>query len=141
MVEPGMDHEAFREWAHRIADWMADYREGMRERRVLPDVVPGDIRKRIPVEPPRDSASIERIMADFEQIILPGMTHWNHPRFFAYFPANTSAPSILGEMLTAALGAQCMSWQTSPAATELEQAVLDWLHIRRTSIERQDLSS
>jgi aromatic-L-amino-acid decarboxylase len=80
-----------------------------------------------PGHPPQTPEPFERIVADFEQLIVPGITHWGHPGFFGYFPANTSPPSILAEMLTAALGAQCMSWNTSPAATELEQVTLDWL--------------
>ena len=77
--------------------------------------------------PPAQGEPLERIFADFERIVLPGMTHWQHPSFFAYFPANSSPPSVLAEMLTATLGAQCMLWQTSPAATELETRTLDWL--------------
>jgi aromatic-L-amino-acid decarboxylase len=94
---------------------------------VLAQVKPGDIADRLPETPPEEPEDMGEIFNDFKQILLPGMTHWQHPSFFAYFPANTSEPSILAEFLTAALGAQCMVWQTSPAATELEEVVMDWL--------------
>jgi aromatic-L-amino-acid decarboxylase len=122
-----MDDPTFRAWAHRLADWMADYRENVSQRRILPTAGPGDIAAQLPPEPPPLGTGMEEIMADFERIVLPGMMHWNHPGWFGYFPANNSGPSILAEMLTATIGAQCMSWQTSPAATELEQVTLDWL--------------
>ncbi|HEY9519672.1 MAG TPA: pyridoxal-dependent decarboxylase, partial [Gemmatimonadales bacterium] len=88
---------------------------------------PGAVRAALPAAPPLSGEPFERIMADFERIIVPGLTHWGHPGFLAYFPANTSPPSILAEMLTATIGAQCMSWNTSPAATELEQVTMEWL--------------
>jgi aromatic-L-amino-acid decarboxylase len=122
-----MDAETFRKWAHEVVDWIADYRAGIRDHRVLPEVTPGEVKGRLPVAPPEEGEPFGTILEEFRDRIVPGMTHWNHPRFFAYFPANNSAPSILAEMLTAALGAQCMSWQTSPAATELEQVVMEWL--------------
>jgi aromatic-L-amino-acid decarboxylase len=106
---------------------MADFLETLEERRVVPDVRPGDIRAALPVSPPERAEPFDRIFADFKETIVPGMTHWQHPGWFAYFPANSSPPSILGEMLTATLAAQCMSWQTSPAATELEQVVMEWM--------------
>ena len=122
-----MDTEAFRAHGHELVDWMADYLASVGERRVVPDVRPGDVRRSLPAEAPGAGEAHDVIMRDFEALILPGMTHWVHPGFFAYFPANTSPPSILAEMLTATLGAQCMSWQTSPAATELEQVTMGWL--------------
>ena len=90
-------------------------------------VRPGEIAAQLPAAPPEAGEPFEAIMADFERIVMPGITHWQHPSFFAYFPANASPPSVLAEMLTATLGAQCMLWQTSPAATEMETRVLDWL--------------
>src|SRR4030095_9389914 len=81
----------------------------------------------LPASPPRAPESMEVLMNDFGRLILPGMTHWGHPGFFAYFPSSASPPPMLAEMLTATIGAQCMSWQTSPAATELEQVTMDWL--------------
>ncbi len=122
-----MDPDEFRRHAHRLVDWMADYLASVERYPVRAPVAPGEIAARLPAAPPAEGEPLEEIMADFEAILLPGMTHWQHPGFFAYFPANSSPPSVLAEMLTATLGAQCMLWQTSPAATELETRVLDWL--------------
>jgi aromatic-L-amino-acid/L-tryptophan decarboxylase len=122
-----MDLQEFRKNAHRLADWMADYLETLETRRVSPETKPGDVRRALPSTPPEGAEGFDRVMADFERIVLPGMTHWDHPAFFAYFPGDHSPASILAEMLTAAMGAQCMSWNTSPAATETEQVLMDWL--------------
>jgi aromatic-L-amino-acid/L-tryptophan decarboxylase len=122
-----MDHSTFRQWAHQFADWMADYFEEIEQYPVKPEVQPGDIKSRLPQGPPMRAETFEQIFADFQNIILPGMTHWQHPQFFAYFPASRSAPSVLAEMLTAAIGAQCMIWYTSPAAEELEERCMEWL--------------
>jgi aromatic-L-amino-acid decarboxylase len=124
---PGLDPEQFRRQAHEIVDWMADYLRDVGARPVQPASEPGAVRAALPASPPLSGEPFERIMADFDRIIVPGLTHWGHPGFLAYFPANTSPPSILAEMLTAAIGAQCMSWNTSPAATELEQVTMEWL--------------
>ena len=124
---PRFDPDSFRRQAHRVVDWMADYLVGVGERPVQPHAPPGAILAQIPDAPPEMPESFERIMADFERIIVPGLTHWGHPGFFAYFPANSSPPSVLAEMLTATIGSQCMAWSTSPAATELEQATMEWL--------------
>jgi len=122
-----MHPDEFRRHAHALVDWMADYLRDVGTLPVTPAVAPGDIRRQVPEQPPLDPEPFEAVFEDFRQVVLPGMTHWNHPGWFAYFPGNNSAPSILGEMLTATLGAQCMSWVTSPAATELEQVMMDWL--------------
>ncbi len=122
-----MDSKTFREYGHRIVDWIAEYMDHIEEYPVLAQVEPDAIKNQLPRQPPPDPERMEDILTDFEQIIIPGMTHWQHPSFFAYFPANTSEPSILAEFLTAALGAQCMVWQSSPAATELEEVVMEWL--------------
>jgi len=122
-----MDSKNFRENAHRIVDWMADYFENIEDYPVKPNVQPGDIFQQIPDKPPKESESFDKIFADFDEKIMPGMTHWESPKFMGYFPANKSDPSVWAEMLTAALGAQCMSWLTSPAATELEEQVMIWL--------------
>ena len=122
-----MQPDEFRRHAHELVDWMADYLDGVSKLPVTPGVEPGDIARRLPSSPPERGEPFGQLFADFQSIVMPGMTHWNHPGWFAYFPGNNSPPSILAEMLTATLGAQCMSWATSPAATELEQVTMDWL--------------
>lgn len=122
-----MNSDQFRKEAHKMVDWMADYLDDVEKYPVKAQVEPGEIMKQIPKEAPEQPEAFEDIFNDFQNIIIPGMTHWESPKFMAYFPANKSYPSILGEMLTATLGAQCMSWVTSPAATELEEAVMGWL--------------
>ena len=117
----------FRRYAHELVDWMADYLEQIEDLPVRPSVPPRAVIDRLPLHPPDTSENFGQIFEDFRSIILPGMTHWQHPSFFAYFPANASPPSILAEMLTATMGAQCMSWATSPAAAELEERVMEWL--------------
>jgi len=122
-----MHPDDFRRHAHTLVDWMADYLRDVGSLPITPAVTPGDIRRQVSDTPPPDPEPFEALLEDFQRVIVPGMTHWNHPGWFAYFPGNNSPPSILGEMLTATMGAQCMSWATSPAATELEQVVMDWL--------------
>ncbi len=122
-----MDNKKFRKHAHELVDWMADYFEEVEDYPVKPDVLPGDISAKLPEKAPQKPESFEVQFDDFKNQILPGITHWQSPNFMGYFPANTSYPSVLAEMLTATLGAQCMSWLTSPAATELEEQVMEWL--------------
>ncbi len=122
-----MDNDAFRAWGHKAADWSADYRAGLRDLSVRAQTQPGAIYNAVPTEAPEAPEAMEKIFSDFENIILPGITHWQHPRFFAYFPANAAPASVIAEQLVSAMAAQCMLWQTSPAATELETRVLDWL--------------
>ncbi len=122
-----MNPDDFRRHGHAFVDWMADYLADIERHPVRSRAEPGEVSARLPAGPPQSGEAIETIFADFERIVIPGITHWQHPSFFAYFPANSSPPSVLAEMLTATLGAQCMSWQTSPAGTELETRVLDWL--------------
>jgi aromatic-L-amino-acid decarboxylase len=122
-----MDMDEFRMSGHKVVDWMADYLEGIERYPVLSQVRPGEIADQIPSEPPQGPETFEGIFQDFERIIMPGITHWQHPSFFAYFPANSSPPSVLAEMLVDTLAVQCMIWQTSPAATELEGRVMEWL--------------
>jgi len=117
----------FRKWAVRAAEWGVDYRARIRQLPVRPNITPGDIAAQIAPAPPERAESFERIFADFERIIPAGMTHWQHPRFFAYFPGNAAPASVVAEHLVNALAAQCMLWQTSPAATELETAVCNWM--------------
>tara|TARA_B100001939_G_C16942985_1_gene619056 strand:+ start:1377 stop:2810 length:1434 start_codon:yes stop_codon:yes gene_type:complete len=119
--------KGFRAQAHKFVDWMADYLENIEAYPVKAPVKPGEVATKLPSAAPETGEAMEDIFRDFQDIILPGMTHWQHPGFMAYFPANASPPSVLAEMLTATLAAQCMSWQTSPAATELETRMLDWL--------------
>src|SRR3954465_440040 len=122
-----MDPEEFRRYAHRVTDWIADYLAHSSTYPVLAQVTPGAIASALPTAAPVDGESFDRILADFEQIILPGITHWNHPGFFAYFAITGSAPGVLAEFLSAALNVQAMLWRTSPAATELEEVSLGWL--------------
>jgi len=122
-----MEIEEFRAQAHAMVDWMADYMNAVGDYPVRSQTRPGEIAAKLPLNPPAAPEGMAEIMADFERDVLPGVTHWQHPRFFAYFPANASPPSVLAEMLTATLGAQCMLWQTSPAGTEMETRVTDWL--------------
>ena len=122
-----MDSEEFRKWSRHAADWGADYRSSLRERPVRAQTQPGDIAALIGPSAPEEPEPMEKIFAEFERDIVPGMTHWQHPRFFAYFPANAAPVSVVAEYLVSAMAAQCMLWQTSPAATELETKVIDWL--------------
>ncbi len=119
--------EEFRRHLHEIADWIADYREHIADKRISPAAKPGAIRAALPFAAPEQGESLDTIMADFERVILPGITHWAHPQFMGYFGATTTGPGILAEMLTAALNVNAMTWRTSPAATELETVVLSWL--------------
>lgn len=122
-----MDQDQFRRYGHEFVDWVADYWAGIEQYPVMSRVKPGDIQSRLPAGPPDQGESMDAIFNDFKDIILPGMTHWQHPNWHAYFPANNSPESVLAELLTAGIGAQSMIWQTSPAAAELEDRVLEWL--------------
>src|SRR5918996_6540554 len=122
-----MDPEAFRKEAHRIADWIADYFASPERYPVMSQVRPGAIRDALPAHAPDQGESFDQVFADFERILLPGITHWNHPGFFAYFSTSGSGPGVLAEFLSAALNVQAMLWRTSPAATELEEVSLGWL--------------
>ncbi len=122
-----MDAQEFRRHGHDVVDWIADYLENSERYPVMSPRRPGETAALLPPHAPEQGEDMADILADFQRDILPGVTHWNHPRFFAYFPANNSAPSVLGEMLSAGLGVNAMLWQTSPAATELEQSVMSWL--------------
>jgi aromatic-L-amino-acid decarboxylase len=122
-----MSPDEFRKNGHAVVDWIADYYKRIEEFPVLSRVVPGQIRASLPKEVPQCGESFESILADVDNLILPGITHWQSPNFFAFFPSNASGPGILGDLLSSGLGVQGMLWATSPACTELETHVLDWL--------------
>jgi len=122
-----MDSAEFRRHGRDLVDWIADYLENSDRYPVMAQTEPGQVAGTLPLHAPEQGEDMADIWTDFERDILPGVTHWNHPRFFAYFPANNSGPAILGEMLSAGLGINSMLWQTSPAATELESRVMHWL--------------
>jgi aromatic-L-amino-acid decarboxylase len=122
-----MDAEAFRAAAHRVVDLMADYLAGVESYAVLPAIEPGSVARRLPPAAPVEPESLDAILADYAELIVPNATHWQHPGFFAYFASTASGPGILGEMLTAAIQQNPMLWRTSPSGTELEEVVVDWL--------------
>src|SRR5947199_6506046 len=122
-----MDPEAFRRYGHQVVDWMADYLAEVGKYPVLAQTAPGDIRRSLPGQPPTQPEAMESILADFDRLLLPGITHWNSPGFMAYFAITGSGLGILGDMLAGSLNVNAMLWRTSPAATELEQVTLDWL--------------
>jgi aromatic-L-amino-acid decarboxylase len=122
-----MDTHDFRLLGHELIDWVADYREHISEYPVMSRAQPGEVAAQLPAEPPRRAEGLATISADLERVVLPGITHWNHPGFFAYFPSNSDLSSVLADLVAAGLGVQGMSWQTSPAATEVEDVVMEWL--------------
>ena len=122
-----LDPDAFRSEAHRLVDWISGYLEGAERYPVLSRVRPGEIRRALPPAPPSRAEPLEAILADVERVIVPGLTHWNHPGFFAYFANSSPGPAVLAEALAAAFNEIAMLWKTAPAATELELVVLDWL--------------
>jgi aromatic-L-amino-acid decarboxylase len=122
-----MEKDVFRKFGHEFVDWLAEYMESVEKYPVNSPVKPGEIKARLPANPHSAGEPMDRIFRDFQDIILPGITHWQHPGWFAYFPANNSPASVLAELLTAGIGVQGMVWQTSPAAAELEEVVLGWL--------------
>ena len=121
------DEIDFRHWSRRAADWGADYLQSVGERPVRPDIAPGDLLARLPAAPPEAAEPMKAIFADFEALVPDAMTHWQHPRFFAYFQSNAAPAAIVAEQLASAMAAQCMLWQTAPAATELETRMMSWL--------------
>jgi len=122
-----MSPAEFRRWGRAAVDWIADYYERVESLPVLSRVKPGDIRASLPAHPPKRGEPFEAVLKDLDELILPGLTHWQSPNFFAYFPANTSGPAILGDLISSGIGVQGMLWSTSPACTELETHVLDWM--------------
>src|SRR5437660_7115133 len=122
-----MSAAEFRRFGHEIVDWIANYFEHIEELPVLAQIEPGDLKAQLPSAPPDHGESMEKILADVDRLIVPALTHWSHPSFFAYFATSTSAPGIFGELLGAAFDNKAMLWRTSPASTELEEVALDWL--------------
>jgi aromatic-L-amino-acid decarboxylase len=126
-----MTPEEFRAHGHAVVDWIADYWAGVEKYPVLSQVSPGEIAARLPEHPPehgeRSADFAKNLLTDLDNIVLPGITHWQHPQFYAYFPANTTGPSVLGDLLSSGLGVQGMLWATSPACTEVETRVMDWM--------------
>ena len=122
-----MTPEEFRKHGHAVVDWIANYYARIESYPVLSRAEPGQVRASLPANPPSKGESFDAILGDVEKLILPGITHWQSPNFFAFFPANASGPAILGDLLSSGLGVQGMLWATSPACTELETHVLDWL--------------
>src|ERR1043165_1587190 len=122
-----MPADEFRRHGHELIDWIADYFENIECLPVLAQIEPGDLKAQLPAAPPEHGESMEAILADVDKLIVPALTHWSHPSFFAYFATSTSAPGIFGELLSAAFDVKSMLWRTSPASTELEEVVLDWL--------------
>jgi aromatic-L-amino-acid decarboxylase len=122
-----MDPQEFRRDAYRLADWIADYMSSVELYPVLSRAQPGEVKAALPADAPNHGESFEQILTDFERVLMPGITHWNHPGFFAYFAISGSGPGVLADFLSAALNVQAMLWRTSPAATELEEVALAWL--------------
>jgi aromatic-L-amino-acid decarboxylase len=122
-----MNQEDFRRFGHVLIDWVADYLEHVEDLPVLAQIEPGDLKTQLPAVPPEKGEPMEHIIADVDRLIVPALTHWSHPSFFAYFATSTSAPGIFGELLSAAFDNKAMLWRTSPASTELEEVTLDWL--------------
>jgi aromatic-L-amino-acid decarboxylase len=122
-----MNNQEFRKWGHKVIDWIADYQEKVEQYPVLSQAKPGEVRSHLPPTAPVKGESFSKILRDVDEIIMPGITHWQSPNFFSFFPSNNSFPSILGELLSAGLGVQGMLWATSPACTELETHMMDWL--------------
>lgn len=122
-----MNHDDLAKWSKKAADWARDYHRSLRSRPVRPLVEPGSVRAQLPQSAPEQPEPMDDIFADFEHIVPGAMTHWQHPRFFAYFPANAAPASMLAEQLANAISAQCMLWQTGPAATEIEECMIQWL--------------
>ena len=112
---------------HRVADWIADFRATIEGRAIVPTVEPGDIRAALPASAPARGVPMERVLAEVDSIIMPGIVHWGHPAFLGYFGSTSNGPALLGEMIAAALNVSAMTWRTSPAATELEGVVLAWI--------------
>src|SRR5579862_7427164 len=122
-----MTPEEFRVAGHRLIDWLADYRSRVGDLPVMAQTAPGEIRAQLPAAPPNEPESFDRILSDLDEIVVPGLSHWQHPSFFGYFPSNGLLSSVLGDFISTGLGVLGLSWQSSPALTELEEVVCDWV--------------
>jgi aromatic-L-amino-acid decarboxylase len=122
-----MNIEEFRRYGHQLIDWIADYRQKLAEFPVQAQTAPGDIKAALPSSPPEEAEDFAAVFSDLQRVLLPGLTHWQHPSFFGFFPANASFASVLGDYLSTGLGVLGLSWQASPALTELEEVVVDWM--------------
>src|SRR5438552_12919578 len=122
-----MTPEEFREAGHRLIDWIADYRANVSRHPVMARTEPGDVRQQLPASPPIDPESFDAIVRDLDRVVVPGLSHWQHPQFFGYFPCNGSLASVLGDYVSTGLGVLGLAWQSSPALTEVEEVVTDWM--------------
>jgi len=122
-----LNSDEFRKAGYRIIDWIADYRAGIEARPVMAKTAPGDVKAMLPASPPQQPESFDAILADLDRVVMPGITNWQHPRFFGYFPANALLSSVLGDCVSTGLGVNGLAWQASPALTEVEEVVTDWL--------------
>ena len=122
-----MSPEDFRRYGHRLIDWLADYHESLAKRPVMAKTRPGEIRDALPKAPPNEPEDFAAVIDDLDRIVVPGLSLWQHPRFFGYFPANALLAGVLGDLVSTGLGVIGLSWQSSPALTEIEEVVADWL--------------
>ena len=122
-----MTPDEFRKAGHALIDWIADYRENIESRKVIAQSAPGEIKAKLPPAPPKEGEAFEQIAADIDRVVMPGITNWQHPRFFGYFPSNGLYASVLGDLLSSGLGVIGLAWQSSPALTEVEEVVVDWM--------------
>jgi aromatic-L-amino-acid decarboxylase len=122
-----MTPDEFREYGHRLIDWIADYRATLASRPVIAQTEPGDVKAALPTDPPSSPEPFDAVLADLDRVLLPGLTHWQHPRFFGYFPSNAPLASVLGDLMSTGLGVLGLNWQASPALTELEEVVTNWM--------------
>src|SRR3954466_13878524 len=121
-----MTPEEFRRYGHQLIDWIAHHRTVLADRPVAARTEPGEIKARLPADPPDSPEPFDAVLADLDRVLAPGLTHWQHPRFFGYFPSNAALPSVLGDFLSTGLGVLGLNWQASPAVTELEEVTCDW---------------
>ena len=122
-----MEPEEFRRHGHALIDWLADHMAGLAQRRVQPETAPGGVKALLPASPPEAPEPFEAVLADLDRVVAPNLTYWQHPRFFGFFPANALAAGVLGDLASTGLGVLGLSWQASPALTEVEEVTVDWM--------------